>query len=64
MGSARRSQAGISIVDGQYPAPWTGPQLSELPLMTLVEAAAQPPKQEEPRKPEPPLVLPPWFDGE
>ena len=63
MGAARRSQAGISIVDGQYPAPWTGPQLSELPLMTLAEAAAQPPKDEadEPRKPEPPLVLPPWF---
>ena len=49
------------MIDGQYPAPWTGPQLSELPLMTLVEAAAQPPKEEEPRKPEPPLVLPPWF---
>ena len=61
IGNARRSQAGVSTIDGQYPAPWTGPQLSELPLMTLVEAAAQPPKEEEPRKPEPPLVLPPWF---
>jgi prophage tail gpP-like protein len=64
MGNARRSQAGVTLTAGQYPDPWTGPQLTELPLMTLVEAAAKPKEEEEPRKPEPPLVLPPWFDRE
>lgn len=62
MGSARRSQAGISFTAGMYPDAWNPPMLSDLPLMTLVEAAAKPPPEEtgEPKK-EPPLVLPPWF---
>jgi len=64
MGTARRSQAGVTITEGLFPDPWVGPQLAELPLMTLVEAAALPPPPgglyEEP-KPEPPLTLPHWW---
>ena len=29
------ARLGSALSTGQYPAPWTGPQLSELPLMTL-----------------------------
>lgn len=62
MGDARRSQAGVTLSAGLYPEPWTGPQLSELPLMTLVQAAAQaPPVQIEEPPREPPLQLPHWF---
>jgi prophage tail gpP-like protein len=66
MGSARRSQANIPIVEGQYPDAWGPPMLSEAPFMSLVEAAAKPltdaerKEQEEMRK-TPPLTLPPWF---
>jgi len=66
MGRARRSQANIPIVDGQYPDPWTPPMLSELPLISLAEAAVKPltdaqkAEQEEMRK-TPPLTLPYWF---
>ncbi len=64
VGQARRSQSGITSIAGQFPAPWSPPMLVELPLMTLVEAAAQeltkPREPEELKKP-PPLVLPPWF---
>jgi len=66
IGMARRGQAGIPIVDGQYPDAWGPPMLSELPLMSLVELAAKPltdeqkKEQEEMRK-TPPLTLPPWF---
>jgi prophage tail gpP-like protein len=62
MGAARRSQAGVSLSDGDYPAPWSPPMLSELPLMTLVEAAAKAvdDDDEDETKP-PPLTLPPWF---
>ena len=62
MGDARRSQAGISSVADQYPASWGPAQLSELPFMTLAEAAAQPPPEDdEPPPKAPPLQLPPWF---
>ena len=61
MGAARRSQAGVTMSDDQYPAPWSPPMLAELPLMTLVEAAAKPQPEEEERKKQPPLELPPWF---
>ncbi|MGY3615658.1 phage baseplate assembly protein [Bradyrhizobium sp. USDA 10063] len=62
MGQARRSQAGVALSADEYPAPWSPPMLAELPQITLVEAAAQPPKDDdaEPTR-EPPLVLPPWF---
>jgi prophage tail gpP-like protein len=65
MASSRRSSLGLSHVEGQYPAPWSPPELVELPLMTLAEAAAAPPKPEE-KKEEPPApaVLPPWFEKE
>src|SRR5262245_29987146 len=63
MGSARRSQSGITMVAGQYPDPWSPPMLSELPFTTLADAAAQPQPREEQRQ-EPPLVLPPWFGEE
>jgi prophage tail gpP-like protein len=62
MGSARRSQAGINIIAGQFPAPWSPPELSVLPLVTLVDAAAKVVTQvvQEVTRP-PPLTLPPWF---
>ncbi|MBO4228391.1 hypothetical protein, partial [Bradyrhizobium neotropicale] len=62
MGQARRSQAGVTLSADEYPAPWSPPMLAELPQITLVEAAAQPKKDddEQPTR-EPPLVLPPWF---
>ena len=66
MGSARRSQAGISIVEGMYPDAWGPPMLSEMPFQTLVEAAAKPltdaeRKEQEKMREAPPLTLPYWF---
>jgi len=66
MGAARRSQANIPMVDGQYPDPWGPPMLSEMPFMTLVEEAAKPlteaeKKEQEEMRATPPLTLPPWF---
>ena len=63
LGMAARSQAGISIVEGQYPEPWAPVQMTEIPFVSLVEEAAkallEPTKEE---KPKPiPLTLPPWF---
>jgi prophage tail gpP-like protein len=69
IGLARRSQANIPIVEGQYPDPWTPPVLSVLPLISLVEAAAKPPtpaekEEQEKLRQTPPLTLPPWFGEE
>jgi prophage tail gpP-like protein len=62
LGSARRSQAGVSFAADSYPDPWLPPMLTELPLMTLVEAAAKAATEEpEPAPKPPPLTLPPWF---
>jgi prophage tail gpP-like protein len=64
MGEARRSQAGINIVSGLFPAAWSPPMLGELPLLTLVEEAAklaQNPVQEEIKR-SPPLTLPDPFE--
>jgi prophage tail gpP-like protein len=67
MGTARRSQAGVTLSASEYPAPWSPPMLAELPFMTLVEAAAKvitavvKDDEEEKRQKSPPLVLPPWF---
>ena len=62
MGNARRAQAGITLSPDQYPAPWSPPDLVELPFITLADAAAQPkPEDDTPRPKDPPLVLPPWF---
>lgn len=67
IGDARRSQAGVTLIDGQYPDPWTPPQLSQMPVKTLVELAAEaaknPPEEEEPKQ-RAPLTLPPWFGDE
>jgi Mu-like prophage tail protein gpP len=64
IGSARRSQAGVTMSADTYPDPWSPPMLSEMPLITLVEeaarAATEPKQPEEPEKP-PPLTLPYWF---
>lgn len=61
LGMARAGQAGFAMAAGSYPAPWTAPMLSELPVETLVEAAAK--QQPEELTPErtPPLTLPDWF---
>jgi len=66
IGAARRSQANIPIVDGQYPDAWGPPMLSELPLMSLVELAAKPltdaqKAEQDKQRQSPPLTLPPWF---
>jgi prophage tail gpP-like protein len=71
IGAARRAQFGVPIVAGQFPSPWRPAQLAELPLQSLVEAAAkavaaaasaeQNEDKEEPRPP--PLLLPVWFKG-
>jgi prophage tail gpP-like protein len=62
IGNARRSQAGVTLSDDSYPAPWSPPMLSELPLMTLVEAAAKVVADViEPKPKPPPLTLPPWW---
>jgi prophage tail gpP-like protein len=61
--SSRRSSLGLSYVENEYPAPWSPPELVELPLITLAEEQAQPKKDETaPAQPPPPAVLPPWFD--
>jgi prophage tail gpP-like protein len=59
-GDARRSQSGVSMVDGQFPAAWSPPQLSVLPFMTLVDALAKAVPTED-KKRKPPLTLPPWL---
>jgi prophage tail gpP-like protein len=65
IGSARRSQAGVTLSDASYPDPWTPPMLGELPLMSLVEEAAktalEPQPQLQQQAQTPPLTLPPWF---
>lgn len=63
IGSARAGQAGFSMIAGMFPAPWSPPMLSELPLISLVEAAAQQPLIDPLEQPpqSPPLTLPPWF---
>lgn len=64
-GAARKSQSGISFSDDLFPAPWAPAALSELPLMTLVEAASRPvPPEEDQRMREPPKTLPPWYGQE
>jgi prophage tail gpP-like protein len=67
-GNARRSQAGVQIRPGHYPDAWSPPQLVEMALQTLVEAAAktaqaisEAAKKEEEKPRTPPLELPPWF---
>jgi prophage tail gpP-like protein len=66
VGMARRSQANIPMVAGQYPDPWTPPMLSDVPFMSLADAAALPPTEAEKvaqneMRNTPPLTLPPWF---
>jgi prophage tail gpP-like protein len=66
MGAARRSQANIPIVDGQYPDAWGPPMLTELPFMSLAESLAVPltaaEKTAQDKASEiPPLTLPSWF---
>jgi prophage tail gpP-like protein len=63
MGAARRSQAGITLSEANYPDPWTPPMLGELPLMSLVEEAAKALTEPQPQQQAqtPPLTLPPWF---
>lgn len=62
IGTARRSQAGVTLSDGEYPAPWSPPMLSEMPFMTLVEAAAKAVTEIiEPKQKPPPMTLPPWW---
>lgn len=65
MGAARRSQSGITLTGDGYPAAWGPPELSELPFITAVDAAAKVLAEvvdvvEEVTRP-PPLTLPPWF---
>jgi prophage tail gpP-like protein len=63
IGTARRSQAQVTMSDGEYPAPWSPPMLSVMPLMTLVDAAAKLAAlaDDEPMTKPPPMTLPPWF---
>ena len=62
MGAARRSQAGVTMAAGQYPAPWSPPVLSVMSLITAVDAVAQGTAQTAPDDTNPPpLTLPPWF---
>jgi len=65
IGSARRSQAGVTMSAEAYPDPWGPPMLSELPVISLVEeaakAATEPKKDEEEEEQPPPLTLPYWF---
>ena len=63
IGSARRSQAGITISANTYPDPWTPPLLNEMPFMSMAESLAKDAEKEkeEEKKPPIPLVLPPWF---
>lgn len=60
-GSSRRSQSGISIAAGQFPAPWSPPMISVLSLVSAAESLIQM-AQNEPEQPQsPPLTLPSWF---
>lgn len=61
-GAARKSQSRISFSDDLFPAPWAPPALSEMPLMTLLEATVKPAEEERTR--EPPKTLPPWYGQE
>jgi prophage tail gpP-like protein len=62
IGSARSHQAGFAMDAGSYPAPWSPPMLSEMPLLTLVEEAAQAVVAViEPKVKPPPLTLPEWW---
>lgn len=61
-GSARQAQSGISVVAGQFPEPWSPPDLSVLPFMSAAESLVQLVKDEIENAPTPPpLTLPPWF---
>jgi len=60
-GSARRSQSNVTMVSGQFPEPWLPPDLSVLPLMTMVESLEQKDKEEPQKTQSPPLTLPYWF---
>ena len=63
-GGARQSQSGISMIAGQFPDPWTPPDLSITPFMSAAESLEQMAKadaanNEQPKSP--PLTLPQWF---
>ena len=62
-GGARQSQSGISMIAGQFPDPWTPPDLSVMPFMSAQETLDQMAKAdadtEQPKSP--PLTLPQWF---
>jgi len=61
-GGARKSQAGISMVVGQFPDAWLPPDLSILPFMSAAESLAQLEKENsEDTSSPPPLTLPQWF---
>jgi prophage tail gpP-like protein len=60
-GGARRSQSGITVIAGQFPSPWSPPDLSVVPFMSAAESLAQMEQDEPETSPSPPLVLPPWF---
>jgi prophage tail gpP-like protein len=61
IGAARRNQANVALTSDGYPSPWSPPMLSELPFITLADAAAQAVATPEPKKKDPPLTLPPWW---
>src|SRR5262249_7512851 len=63
MGAARLAQSGVSMIDGGYPDPWMPADLTEVALMTLVEAAAQVVEEIVQVQTErtPPLFLPDWM---
>lgn len=61
MGAARLAQSGISMIAGQFPAPWSPPMLSVLPLVSAAESLAQLAQDVPEASPAPPDVLPPWF---
>jgi prophage tail gpP-like protein len=61
-GSARRSQSGISMTEGQFPDAWSPLDLSVMPFMSASESLEQMAKNEPENQPaSPPLTLPPWF---
>jgi prophage tail gpP-like protein len=63
IGAARRSQAGVALSSASYPDPWVPALMSDLPLMSLTEAAAVAvTTAEDDTQPQtPPLTLPSWF---
>jgi len=62
VGSARMSQAGVSIVAGQFPEAWSPLDLSIMPFMSAAEELQQMAKNDtENPSPSPPLTLPPGF---